>query len=244
MSAAFLFLLLLSGTNLLLSTPIDGNNSEKPRLLDDIAIPDTLFRNADPCTAIGCKWPKSGFLVNVPYEISSNYTQRERRTILKGLKSFHRRTCIRFVPRRPDDQDYIHFFSEEGCWSYVGRQDGGQNISLESDSCLDLATIQHEVLHALGFHHEQVRSDRDKYVRIHFENIDEEEEHNFDKEETNNLGTPYDFNSVMEYSNDAFSKNGKPTIVAKCNPKMKFGHAKKMSFNDIARVNKLYKCKW
>uniref|UniRef100_A0A3B5KY69 Metalloendopeptidase n=1 Tax=Xiphophorus couchianus TaxID=32473 RepID=A0A3B5KY69_9TELE len=130
-----------------------------------------------------------------------------------------------------------------GCRSFVGRQDGGQKLSLQKNGCLYGSTVQHEVLHALGFNHEQVRSDRDNYVSIHYENIGEGKiEHNFDKKKTNNLGTPYDFTSVMQYPNDAFSKNGKPTIVAKSDPKMKFGHAAQLSVNDIIRVNKLYKC--
>ncbi|KAM4743664.1 low choriolytic enzyme-like [Anableps anableps] len=128
------------------------------------------------------------------------------------------------------------------CWSYIGRQRGGQKISLQKNGCLHHSTVQHEALHALGFNHEQVRSDRDKYVWILFQNIKNEQKHNFYKKPTNNLGTPYDFKSVMEYSNTAFSKNGKPTIVAKCNPRMKFGHAKRMSVNDIIRIKRLYKC--
>lgn len=57
------------------------------------------------------------------------------------------------------------------CYSYVGRQSRGQGISLQRNGCLFQSTVQHEVLHALGFHHEQVRSDRDQYVKILTENI-------------------------------------------------------------------------
>uniref|UniRef100_A0A3B5KZN4 Metalloendopeptidase n=1 Tax=Xiphophorus couchianus TaxID=32473 RepID=A0A3B5KZN4_9TELE len=133
-------------------------------------------------------------------------------------------------------------FKLKTCLFPAGDSDGGQKLSLQKNGCLYGSTVQHEVLHALGFNHEQVRSDRDNYVSIHYENIGEGMEHNFDKKKTNNLGTPYDFTSVMQYPNDAFSKNGKPTIVAKSDPKMKFGHAAQLSVNDIIRVNKLYKC--
>ncbi|XP_043953605.1 low choriolytic enzyme-like [Gambusia affinis] len=244
MIPAVLFLLLLSMTNVLLGIPVDydDKSEETPELLDDIVIPDIRARNAVPCTAIGCKWPKTGRFVNVPYEISSDYSKEQRKFIIDSLKKFHDVSCIRFVPRSDQHRDYIHIFSGKKCSSPIGRQKGGQKISLRKSKCLKGATVQHEVLHALGFKHEQVRSDRDDYVEIHFENIEEGMAHNFFKTDTNNLGTPYDFNSIMEYDNTAFSKNGKPTIVAKRDPKMKFGHAKEFSVNDIARVNKLYKC--
>nr|XP_040017671.1 high choriolytic enzyme 1-like [Gasterosteus aculeatus aculeatus] len=128
------------------------------------------------------------------------------------------------------------------CWSYLGRQSQGQQVSLRRDGCLFTDTVQHEVLHALGFHHEQVRSDRDDHVSILQENIRPGTEQNFAKQPTNNLGTPYDFESVMHYSKYAFSRNGEPTIVSKADPDMEFGSATTMSQNDIARVNALYQC--
>ena len=38
--------------------------------------------------------------------------------------------------------------------------------------CEPKGTVQHETLHALGTHHEQVRTDRDQYVTIHEDNIE------------------------------------------------------------------------
>ncbi|XP_035991589.1 high choriolytic enzyme 1-like [Fundulus heteroclitus] len=243
MVPAFLFLLFLSGTSVLLSAPLDNDNkSETLMLLDDIVIPDIRTRNADPCTARGCKWPKYGHFVLVPYEISSDYSVKERNQIIDGLQSFNKSTCIRFVQRTSSHRDYIHFFLGDGCWSYLGRQKGGQKISLTNKGCLHLGKIQHEILHALGFNHEQSRSDRDKYVKILFDNIKPGKRGNFEKKKTNNLGTTYDFDSVMEYANKAFSKNGKPTIVAKSDPNLVFGQRIQMDDNDINRVNKLYEC--
>ncbi|XP_062291288.1 high choriolytic enzyme 1-like [Scomber scombrus] len=209
-------------------------------IYDDIA-PNTK-RNAVPCTAIGCKWRKRGRYVTVPYTISSEYSTDERNFIIKTLESFHQSTCVRFQMRTSRQFTYLHFFSGTGCWSFLGRQIGKQLVSLKKNGCLHTSTVQHEVLHALGFHHEQVRSDRDDYVNINYNNIKFETQYNFWKIWTNNLGTPYDFQSVMHYSKYAFSKNGQPTIVAKSDPKLNFGHATTLSANDIARVNRLYKC--
>lgn len=94
-------------------------------------------------------------------------------------------------------------------------------------------------------------------------------EHNFRKIATLNQGTPYDYNSVMQYHRwdtgvteaslevlagleshssvqpnrrYAFSKNGQPTMVPIPNANVSFGNAKQMSQYDIARLNTLYKC--
>uniref|UniRef100_A0A3Q1ET63 Metalloendopeptidase n=1 Tax=Acanthochromis polyacanthus TaxID=80966 RepID=A0A3Q1ET63_9TELE len=248
MKAAFLFLLFLSVTAVSLGVTADGDqrneslsvtdiiakvneNIQSPLLQDDIMT--SSDRNADPCTATGCKWRKTSSYVYVPVVISSSYSQSERNTIIRALLTFHKSTCIRFIWRK-SHRDYLYFFSGNGCWSYLGRQGGGQRVSLRRKGCLSTGTIQHEALHALGFHHEQVRSDRDQYIRILSENIiSGKEERNFRKVPTNNLQTSYDFNSVMHYSKYAFSKNGRPTIIARSDPNKSFGRATSMSANDI-----------
>ena len=57
------------------------------------------------------------------------------------------------------------------CWSFVGRRGKKQVVSLAKSGCVYHKVIQHELLHALGFNHEQSRSDRDSHVRILYKNI-------------------------------------------------------------------------
>ena len=52
----------------------------------------------------------------------------------------------------------------------IGRSGGVQKLKLGS-WCLQLGTTLHELMHAVGFFHEQSRDDRDNYVVIHWNNV-------------------------------------------------------------------------
>ncbi|PWS22732.1 hypothetical protein DKP78_16835, partial [Enterococcus faecium] len=80
------------------------------------------------------------------------------------------------------------------------------------------------------------------HVRIIYENIIPDKKDNFKKINTNNLGTPYDYGSVMHYSRFAFSRNGQPTIVPIPDSNVAIGRATEMSKWDIDRINRLYGC--
>lgn len=55
------------------------------------------------------------------------------------------------------------------CASFVGCRGGVQPIYL-SDSC-SAGNLCHEIIHALGLHHEHTRVDRDRYITVQWENI-------------------------------------------------------------------------
>ncbi|CAJ1048597.1 high choriolytic enzyme 1-like isoform X4 [Xyrichtys novacula] len=211
-------------------------------LYGDIAVPSGL-QNADPCTQRGCLWPKaSDGNVYVPYRIGSEFSRRERNTIVQGLRSFALSTCIRFTPLNRQ-QDFVDIRSLSGCFSFVGRRGRNQTVSLSRQGCVFHQIIQHELLHALGFDHEQTRSDRDQHVRILLQNVIRGMEFNFRIIQTNNLNTPYDYNSVMHYSRFAFTRNNQPTIIPIPDTNVAIGRATEMSPTDILRVNRLYRCR-
>ena len=56
------------------------------------------------------------------------------------------------------------------CRSYLGKQGDKQTLTLGS-GCGSIATVLHELMHAIGFLHEQSRPDRNYYVNVLYENI-------------------------------------------------------------------------
>ncbi|KAL7377305.1 hypothetical protein ABVT39_025407 [Epinephelus coioides] len=196
-------------------------------------------RNGMKCWNNYCKWRKSyNRLVEVPYSLSDYFYDSEKDIIRKAMESFHQKTCVRFVPHH-GQSDYLSIESEFGCWSTIGRDGGKQVASLSVYGCLAHGIIQHELLHALGFHHEHARSDRDQYVRINWENVSSANVFNFNKMDTNNLNTPYDYSSIMHYGRTAFtSEFGADTITPIPDPSVPIGQREDMSHIDILRINR------
>ncbi|XP_037635924.1 zinc metalloproteinase nas-31-like [Sebastes umbrosus] len=195
-------------------------------------------RNARKCN--NCRWPKLSETVQVPYAISDSFSTSEKMMIENAINTFHLSTCIRFVARQAQT-DYIMIVKKSGCWSWVGRVGSSQELSLGT-GCVYNGIIQHELIHALGFWHEQSRRDRDAHILINFANIKPEHIRNFETHDTNNLEVPYDYSSVMHYTPKDFSKNGGDTIIP-IDPSAQIGQREGMTENDILKINKLYDCK-
>ncbi|XP_058841275.1 astacin-like metalloendopeptidase [Acipenser ruthenus] len=186
------------------------------------------------------KWPKSedGY-VRVPYAIA-DYPAEYLGKFEEAFQDFHKYTCVRFVPMK-DESDFISIHQLNGCYSNVGRKGGMQLVSLDV-KCMQSGkgTIIHEFIHALGFWHEQARSDRDRFVTISWANIWTGFENNFMLVGDSRNFVDYDYSSIMHYSKRAFSKDGKDTIVPIQNAEI--GQRIGMSPLDIKKINLLYQC--
>ncbi|KAM8966886.1 meprin A subunit beta-like [Pelodytes ibericus] len=186
------------------------------------------------------RWP-----LTVPYYLEDSLEINAKAVILLALERYRLKTCIEFKPWA-GEKNYISFFRDDGCYSYVGNQQRGKQMLSIGTNCDSIAIVQHELLHALGFWHEQSRSDRDDYVTIEWEQILSANTHNFDKYDdsvSSFLNVPYDYTSVMHYSKNAFQNGNKPTILTK-NPEFSnlIGQRLDFSDNDIQKLNKLYNC--
>ncbi|KAG8294054.1 Meprin A subunit beta [Homalodisca vitripennis] len=108
--------------------------------------------------------------------------------IKDAIQLFSAVSCVKWVPRytQKDFVKFFHFYYKETCNSPVGRIGGEQVINL-GDECFNdngfRGAIPHEMMHALGFIHEQQRVDRDCFVKVakqasvHNAGQDEAEQH-------------------------------------------------------------------
>lgn len=188
----------------------------------------------------GSRWPNGV----VPYEISEDLPFMNKLAILQAIDHWQKHTNIEFVElnskNRFDYRDYISFIHAEGttCSSHVGRQGGKQVINL-APRCNTMNTV-HELGHALGMWHEQSRADRNSFVRIVWENIDEDHKYNFDQHLTDGKDFgEYDYQSIMHYGSLAFSKNGEKTIIPLVDG-VEIGQRNQLSEKDIAAIKAMY----
>ncbi|GAB6026273.1 Meprin A subunit beta [Chamberlinius hualienensis] len=211
---------------------ISGVNSSEVNFMGRNALRNSNYR-----------WPNG----IIPYAISNAFDSQARSLIARSLSEYHRQTCLRFVPRQNNQHDYVYIVQNRGCFSAVGRQGGQQQLSL-GRGCLNFGIIIHELMHAVGFWHEQSRADRDNYVTIFWDNIQRGKfgmEYNFQKytwSYIQALGEKYDLNSVMHYEMYSFTvSRNRPTIVPKVRG-VEIGQRRGFSSADVRKINKLYGC--
>ncbi|KAG8187059.1 hypothetical protein JTE90_016157 [Oedothorax gibbosus] len=181
----------------------------------------------------------------IPYVVEGLDTLKDG--IKTAMKHIMDKTCIKFVQWDGKKKDYVKIKSGNECSSYVGRIGGSQRIYLAPNGCHPLGTIIHELIHTIGFDHEQNRSDRDDYLTIFWQNIWPDALDQFDKlkPSENRLINKFDFDSIMLYGERTFSKDGwgRSMKAKKKGIKIKDVMAKgKLSDSDVYRINTLYEC--
>lgn len=193
----------------------------------------------------GGQWPNGV----IPFMYQSSYIKRNlQNAVNAAVREYNAKTCIRWkeISRAQASQyrNYVIFMKGGGCYSMIGRQRSRQQISL-GRGCESKGIAIHEMMHALGFFHEQSRRDRDSYITINWYNIPSRVRYNFEKYrsgQASTLGEPYDKQSIMHYGNYAFSNNRQMTIVSRSNSRETLGQRNGLSRIDVNQLRKYYKC--
>lgn len=200
--------------------------------------------------ALSERWPNG----NVRYAFDIHINPALLPLVAEAMASWSSKTCITFTEWDGVGEDFIAITSMEdlGCLSdYIGYSGASQVLNLEVPGCDYVGIVAHELGHHIGLWHEQSRPDRDSFVRINFENIEEDMRSNFMKrttEDINTEGLPYDYDSIMHYSQKAFSRNGEDTISVineeayRSQGYPMLGQRDHLSSEDVAIVNLLYGC--
>ncbi|MEQ2206946.1 Dorsal-ventral patterning tolloid-like protein 1, partial [Xenoophorus captivus] len=145
----------------------------------------------------------------IPYVIGGNFTGSQRAMFKQAMRHWEKQTCVTFI-EKTDEESYIVFtYRPCGCCSYVGRRGNGPQAISIGKNCDKFGIVVHELGHVIGFWHEHTRPDRDDHVTIIRDNIQPGQEYNFLKMEpgeVNSLGEPYDFDSIMHYARNTFSR--------------------------------------
>lgn len=200
----------------------------------------TDIMNANPTR----KWPNG----DVPYHVDMAFYDTTSEQLIDDVMDSMTEKLGPFIKFRRNvtsDVNHIVFKADKvvgGCWSYLGMIGGPQTINFGclTGNMVNSMTIEHEVLHALGFWHEQSRSDRDDYIKIFLENVMDGYEAQFEKRQGETSGTEYDYKSVMHYANTAFSKNGL-NVMESTNPEgVVLGNWVKMTQTDIIEAKRFY----
>ena len=186
---------------------------------------------------IGQRWP-TGVIY---YTIASNMPEVNRTRIRDAINYWRKKTNLRFE-WRTNQRNFVMFQRGDGCSANVGMIGGKQVINLSTEC--SFGNTVHEIGHCVGLFHEHTRLNRDRYIRINFNNVQEGTESNFVRadiqtSDVKDWAGQLDFGSIMMYPSAAFSKNGYPTIVRK-DGKGYAAQRNGLSSVDIMGVNRMY----
>ncbi|SPP81274.1 dorsal-ventral patterning protein tolloid [Drosophila guanche] len=187
----------------------------------------------------------------IPYEIDGIFSGAHKALFKQAMRHWENFTCIKFVERDAKLHDNYIFFTVKncGCCSFLGKNGNGRQPISIGRNCEKFGIIIHELGHTIGFHHEHARGDRDKHIIINKANIMRGQEYNFDvlsPEEVDHPLLPYDYNSIMHYATNSFSKSSYLDTITPIGippgTHIELGQRRRLSRGDIVQANLLYKC--
>jgi hypothetical protein len=165
----------------------------------DILVPEHVLLSKSAFSPNPADYWPSGV---VPFEFDANVTQANQAAMVVAMQQWEGAANVQFVARTTQN-DYVHIQNSTGNNSSIGRRGGEQIINIVSWGSTFI--IAHELGHCLGFDHTMARTNRDDFITINLPNIQPAFANQFDVHVGFNDYGPYDFDSVMEYDQCAFS---------------------------------------
>lgn len=180
----------------------------------DIAVREETLLGGPDSFKPGSAWPDG----LVPFEFAPSVSASNRSKMILAMNELSSRFIgdvnIKFV-QRIAEPDYLYILNDKNTYSSgVGLEGGVQYLGVSVSDWDVHYALCHELMHVIGFYHEQSRPDRDSHVKIIWENVSPSQILQFELavgSTTNN--TPYDYTSIMHYSQCAYS------ICSKCSEK-------------------------
>ena len=131
--------------------------------------------------------------------------------IQESFRDMEAKVCLKFVTRT-NETDFLEIILDRnGCWTPMGRVGGKQELNLIRNICLSKKLVKHELFHTLGFAHMQNSFDRDNYIKVAWENMNQTDYPSLmkvDQKYYSYFGTKYDYESITHYPGNYFSING------------------------------------
>lgn len=186
------------------------------------------------------RWPQGV----IPFVIDRSLW-RIKRLIHNAMREIESHSCIRFKDR-DDEDNFVLIRYGSGCFSSVGMKGGQQTLSL-GRGCASFGIVLHELMHVVGFYHLHQRHDRDKFLDIHWDNIDPLYINNFKLlgPEHIPVDEKFDYHSIMMYGETSFSKDSDSiTMTPTFNGVRLLDPAYKTSLSeiDVRSMRRMYDC--
>ncbi|KAK2016957.1 zincin [Colletotrichum eremochloae] len=191
----------------------------------------------------------------IPY-ILQEFPHGASNKIRDAMREWEQRSCIRFIPKKDQDAAWVNFKKmDQGCYSsHLGSPGKGEvvvNLDLPNawelisnfgdvDSCADGHVPAHMLGHVIGLAHEHQRPDRDQYVHVYINNIEPNWLDQYTIHQSANISVPFDYNSIMLYERDAYTRNGQWTMASITDKEIDPWNTP--TDNDFLAINKAYGC--
>jgi hypothetical protein len=175
---------------------------------------DILFRPEQVLSAdadirfASASTPKSNWPLGViPYRFADGSSASFRAEVRDQIERFNQLDLGGlWQPRTHGVPDYVEI-SERSAFEdddVLGRAQLGRVGGMQTLELLKIPTqhtTHHELMHSLGFVHEQSRSDRDEFIEVNWSNIQVDEHPTYEKypDRTVELHTVYDYGSILHY---------------------------------------------